>query len=227
MVGFLIASMSRGLVESYLHWRIPVDEEGFAPIRSALPAFDLLFAALLSALFGVEGHRFATRSFGPMRSRRLLGWAWPVQLMLSLAVATIGVEFAFDLGTGLVRPIGDFLRPLDLRWLLVLLWGVLASLLAFPLALVGQAVGRWLPLACALIGLRAGMHAGELSALLIWDYYDERAQSFDDLSVVYMSARLGFGCILATLLASAGYWLGCKLEKRLRAVCLEGRGRLN
>jgi hypothetical protein len=222
MAGLFIAWLSRDLVDSYLRWRIPVDDEGFAPIRVALPAFQLLFAALLCALFGVEGRRFASWSFGMIKPRRLAVWAWPVRLMVSLAVAAVGVEFAFDVGSGLVRPLGDFLRPLahpedNLRWLLVLSWGVLAAILAVPLALGGQAVSRWLPVGCALIGLRAGMHAGELSALLVWDYYDERARSFDDLSVVYMSARLGFGCLWATLLAATGFWVGSKVERRLRA----------
>jgi hypothetical protein len=222
MAGLLTALLSRGLVEVYLRWRIPVDEEGFAPIRGALPAFHLLFAAMLSALFAIEGRRFASRPFGTIKPRHMVGWAWLVRLMLSLAAAMIGVEFAFDLSTSMLRPLGEFLRPLahpedDLRWLLVLSWGILASILAIPLALGGQAVGRWLPLGFALIGLRAGIHAGELSALLVWDYYDERAQSFDDLSVVYMSARLAFGCLWATLLAATGFWVGSKVEPRLRA----------
>jgi hypothetical protein len=62
MAGLFIAWLSRDLVDSYLRWRIPVDDEGFAPIRVALPAFQLLFAALLCALFGVEGRRFASWS---------------------------------------------------------------------------------------------------------------------------------------------------------------------
>jgi hypothetical protein len=222
MAGLFIAWLSRGLVERYLWWRIPVDEDGFAPIRVALPAFQLLFAALLCALFGVEGRRFASGCFGMTKYRRPPVWAWPVRLIISLAVAAVGVEFAFDVGSGLVRPLGDFLRPLahpkdDLRWLLVLSWGILASILAVPLALGGQAAGRWLPLGCALIGLRVGMHAGELSALHVWDYYRERAQSFDDLSVVYMSARLGFGSLWAAVLAVAGFWIGSYTDRRLRA----------
>jgi hypothetical protein len=213
MAGLLIAWLSRDLVDSYLRWRIPVDEEGFAPIRVALPAFQLLFAALLCALFGVEGRGIASRSFAINKSRRPPVWGWPARLMVSLAVAAVGVEFAFDVGSGLTRPFGEFLRPLahpqdDLRWLLVLSEAVLSSILAVPLAIGGQAVGRWLPLGCALIGLRVGMHAAELSALLVWDYYDERARSFDALSVVYMSARLGFGCLWGALLAGIGFWLG-------------------
>jgi hypothetical protein len=68
-----------------------------------------------------------------------------------------------------------------------------------------------------LIGLRVGLHAGELSALHVWDYYRERAQSFDHLSVVYMSARLGFGCLWAAVLAVAGFWIGSYTDRRLRA----------
>lgn len=124
----LIALLSRGLVEVYLRWRIPVDEEGFAPIRVALPAFQLLFAVLLCVLFGLEGRRFAHGSFVMIRPRQRAAWAWPVRLIVSLAVAAVGVEFAFDVASGLVRPLGDFLRPLahpedNLRWLLVLSWG--------------------------------------------------------------------------------------------------------
>jgi hypothetical protein len=213
LAGLFIAWLSRGLVEHYLWWRIPVDEEGFAPIRVALPAFQLLFAVLLCALFGLEGRRFAHGSFGMIKPLHRAAWAWPVRLIVSFAVAAVGVEFAFDVGAGLVRPLGEFLRPLahpedNLRWLLVLSWGVIASILAIPLALGGQAVGRWLPFGLALIGLRVGMHAGELSALRVWDYYDERAQSFDDLSVVYMNARLGLGCFFAALARRHGVLVG-------------------
>jgi hypothetical protein len=221
MAGLFIAWLSRDLVDSYLRWRIPVDDEGFAPIRVAQPAFQLLFAALLCALFGVEGRRFASWSFGMIKPRRLAVWgvACPTDGFLGGGGGRGGVcvRRRERLGAA-ARRFSSSAGPEDnLRWLLVLSWGVLAAILAVPLALGGQAVSRWLPVGCALIGLRAGMHAGELSAPLVWDYYDERARSFDDLSVVYMSARLGFGCLWATLLAATGFWVGSKVERRLRA----------
>ena len=211
--GAIAGWLSAPAVRTYLAWRIWVDEDGFKAITATMPFFVLMFTLLLVPIFAMEGRRIAdvwleTKISGA-RARRLFGLA--TNLLIALMAAFVGIEFGFDLGSQLAISSFDIFPPLagegtNLRWFYILSEATIASLCAFPLAIGGYALGRWPRFALALIGLRLGMHMGELSASRVYDFYNGRVNSFDELLQYYGNGRLVLSCLWGALLAIAGYW---------------------
>jgi hypothetical protein len=228
LFALLVIWQAARLIEAYLYWRIYVDAEAFEPIKATVPPVQILFGSVLAVILAREGYRLGRGLFSqgsetpqPDRLRFCLGWL--ARLAVALAAAMTGIGFGFDIAEELANSVADSVRPLapeadDLRWFYIISYAALGYALAIPLAILGYALGRWLPLATAAVGFRLGSYLGALATFQVTDLFDDHVRGSDDLAFAYVRVRLVVECSCMAAFVGSGYWLGRKLERLLRTV---------
>ncbi len=145
---------------------------------------------------------------------RIVRLALPV--LAALAGVWIGVYAGFWMAAAfqeLYRPFADGFPDLHSRTVEAMY--VMSVGLAALFAFLGYRLRRRIPHAAAFIGVGIGLYAGVRTSIFIDDWYSPYATSEHDLFMIQSASILGSGLLWAVVLATSGYVLGRRLERRL------------